>query len=286
MPDPARHALYRCVVGHWRHRPFRHGFRYRVWALLLDLDRLDDLPAPLVHNRAGLLSIQDRDHGARDGTPLRPWVEARLRDAGLIPPGGPIRMLCFPRVLGYTFNPLTLYWCHDREGRPAAMVYEVKNTFGDQHVYVCPYEAGPGTAAGPAGRVEHGHAKEFHVSPFFGMGGAYRFRLGPLGDRLSVTIDYADGDGPLLTATQTGLRQDLTSAALWRTLAAHPLVTLKVIAGIHWEAWKLWRKGAVFHRRPNPPVRSIPRRGAFQGAVLYPPTGLAAAETRNISGAE
>lgn len=249
-----RHALYLCRVFHARLRPFRHSFAYGVYSLLLNLDHLHALPWPLTHNRPGLLSFDDRDHGARDGGPLRPWVEATLAGKGVALDGGPIRLLCFPRVLGYAFNPLSIYFCHGPGGDLRGIVYEVKNTFGDQHCYVLPTPGGlPAT-----GELLQGHDKEFHVSPFFAIDGTYRFRLSLPGDSIAVDIRYGDADGDLLIATQAGRRRPLTTASLWSAVARHPLVTLKIIAGIHWEAWRLWRKGARFHRRPEPPVQIRP----------------------------
>ncbi len=244
--DGQAHALYHCRVFHARYRPFRHAFTYRVWSLLLNIDRLHDLPAPLTHNRAGLLSFQDRDHGRRDGSPLRPWVEGQLAERGVHLEGGPILLFCFPRVLGYGFNPLSIFYGFGPDGALRGVVYEVKNTFGDQHCYVIPT---------PDGLLDHAHTKEFHVSPFFDIEGGYRFRLSLPGDSIGIDIHYGDDQGELLVATQTGERRPLTTGSLWAAIARHPLVTLKVIAGIHWEAWKLWRKGARFHRRPEPPVR-------------------------------
>lgn len=249
-PPMGEHALYLGRVMHSRLRPFRHRFDYRVYSLLVDLDGLDRLPWPLRHNRFGLLSIDDRDHGRRDGSPLRPWVEEELARHGIRLDGGTVRMLCFPRVLGYAFNPLTIYFCHGADGRLAALLYEVKNTFGDQHVYVCPAD---GDASGP---VTHAQAKEFHVSPFIGMDGEYRFRLRVPDERLSILIRQTDPGGDLLLATYTGQRAPLTRGALLGAFLTHPLLTLKVIGAIHWEALRLWRKGAVFHRRPDPPVRT------------------------------
>ncbi|MQP65750.1 DUF1365 family protein [Niveispirillum sp. SYP-B3756] len=245
------HALYLCRVFHARHRPFRHAFSYRLYTLLLDIDRLDHLPWPLVHERPGLLSIRARDHGRRDGSPLRPWVEEMLAEKGVVLKGGRILMLAMPRVLGYAFNPLTVYYCHGPDGRLRALLYEVKNTFGDQHCYTVPTPGGWDARQG----ARHAHGKEFHVSPFFDIAGDYHFRTGQPGDKLALDIRLVDGDGELLVATQTGRRLPLTRASLWRALFLHPLVTLKAIAAIHWQAWHLWRKGAKFHRRPDPPVR-------------------------------
>lgn len=248
MPESAAHALYFGHVTHARVRPFHHRFRYRVYTALFDLDRLDALPSLVRRNGFGLFALNDRDHGARDGGPLRPWVEDRLRQAGLEPPGGPIRLLCFPRVLGHVFNPLSVYFCHRPDGALAAIVYEVKNTFGDQHPYVVPVDG----ADGPV--LSHGHPKEFHVSPFFDLEGDYRFRITVPGDHITVMIRYAAADGERMVAVQTGRRADMTNAALLRAFALYPLLTLKVIGAIHWEALRLWVKGAKYHPRPVPPV--------------------------------
>jgi len=243
------HAVYLCRVRHARLRPFKHAFAYRVWSLLVDLDHLDDLPALLSHNRANLFSLQDRDHGARDGSPLKPWVQAMLAGEGIDLAGGTIRLLCFPRLAGYVFNPLSVYYCQGPDGVLRAIVYEVKNTFGDQHCYVCPVT--PDQSA--SGMVDHRHEKEFHVSPFLAIAGDYAFRLTVPDAHLAIQIRHGDSEGDLLLATQTGHRRALTSARLLLLLATHPLVTLKVTLGIHWEACRLWFKGARFHRRPEPP---------------------------------
>jgi hypothetical protein len=242
------HGLYVGRVMHRRLKPFRHRLDYRVFYCLLDLDRLEALPRLMPHNRRGLLSFQDRDHGHRDGRPLRPWAEAQLAARGIDLGGGPIRLLCFPRVLGFTFNPLSIYFCHRPDGTLGAIIYEVKNTFGDQHCYVLPVDA----SAGP---VTHAQAKEFHVSPFIGMEGTYRFRIRPPDGKLSVLIRQSDPEGELLVAALTGDRRDLDNGALASAFLTHPLMTLKVVGAIHWEALKLWLKGATFHRRPEPPVR-------------------------------
>lgn len=244
------HALYQCRVFHARLRPFRHRFAYGVYSLLLDIDHLHALPRPLAYNRPGLLSFHDKDHGRRDGSKLRPWVEAMLADKGVVLDGGAILLLCFPRVLGYGFNPLAIFYCYGPDDTLRAILYQVKNTFGDQHCYVIPL-SGPLTGEGD---ILQTHGKEFHVSPFFAINGGYRFRLSPPGDTLAIDIRYGDADGDLLIATQAGYRRALTTRTLWRAIAAHPLLTWKVISGIHWEAWRLWRKGARFHRRPEPPV--------------------------------
>jgi DUF1365 family protein len=256
--DPAGEggALYVGKVMHQRLRPFRHRFVYRVFSLYLDIDRLGEMAGRLRWlslNRPNVFSFYDRDHGARDGSALRPWVEAALARRDIDLEGGAIRLLCFPRVLGYVFNPLSIYYCFHADGGLRAILYEVKNTFGDQHAYVLPVEERPGRSDA----VEQACDKHFYVSPFIGMEARYRFRLAPPGDRLKVAIRQSVPEGELLIATLTGRRKPLTNGALARAFATHPLMTVKVMAAIHWQALWLWAKGATFHRRPPPPREEV-----------------------------
>lgn len=246
MSGPAAEILFARVV-HRRHRPFRYRLDHRIWALLLDLDRLDEAAAAcrlLAVNRAGIVSFHVIDHGPRDGTTLRPWAEGVLAAADLAPPAR-IRLMAMPRVFGYVFNPISLYLCEDAAGNPTAVIYQVKNTFGDQHAYV----------ARLAGRAPHRHAaaKALHVSPFIGMAARYRFTLVTSGKRFALVIDEEEDGGLVLTASLAGRRVPLTDAALARALVGLPFVTVKTMAAIHWHALRLWLKGARFHRRPAPP---------------------------------
>lgn len=230
-------GIYTGIVAHKRLRPRRHKLRYRVFALLLDLDELPGLSLRwLGINRGGLLSFHEKDHG--DGGPLRPWVAARLAEAGIVA-DGPVRMLCYPRMLGYVFNPLTVYFCHRGDGRLAAIIHEVHNTHGERHAYVLP--AGEGT-------VRQSCAKDFFVSPFMPPDCTYNFTISPPGESVSVGIVETDADGTLLTATFSGARSELDDAGLLRAVLAHPLMTLKVTAAIHWEAIKLLAKGLRLYR--------------------------------------
>ena len=241
-------CLYAGHVMHMRLTPFAHRFRYRVFSLLLDVDRLEETAAGLrllALDRFALLAFHRRDHGARDGSDLRPWVEARLAEAGRPRPAR-ILVLGFPRILGYAFNPLSVYFCEDDEGRLETVLYEVKNTFGDQHAYVLAAEPDAD------GTIRHGHDKGFFVSPFIGMDQRYAFTLRPPGERLAIRIRQRDADGPWLIATQSGTRRPLTDGALLRQWLAHPLMTLKVILAIHWQALRLWLRGARFHRYRGP----------------------------------
>jgi len=246
-------ALYRGAVMHRRHRPVGHAFRYRVFAMVLDLDRIGDAVGGLrllSWNRFNLFSFHDRDHGARDGSALRPWVEQRLREAGVDGGDGPIRLLCFPRLLGYVFNPLSVYFCHRADGSLAAAVYEVKNTFGEQHTYVLP-------ATG-----EDACDKAFYVSPFIDMKARYRFRLHAPDDRVAVAIREGDSSGPLLDAAIAGRRAPLADRELAKCFVLYPLMTLKVIVAIHFEALRLWRKGIRLHPHSDAtPPRELPADG-------------------------
>jgi DUF1365 family protein len=246
-------ALYFGQVTHRRLRPKSHRLAYRVFSMLIDLDELEELNRTLrlfAHNRAGLFSMHDRDHG--DGTvDLRRYLETQLAAAGIVTGSGPIRMLCYPRLLGFVFNPITVYFCHRHDGTVAAMIYQVDNTFGDRHSYLIPVPVG---AKGP---VRQECAKMLHVSPFMSMEMTYRFRIAPPGASVAVAVEAADAEGPILEAMFAGHRVELTDRNLARAFLRYPLMTLKVIAGIHWEAFRLWRMGMRFNRRPLPPAYSL-----------------------------
>jgi DUF1365 family protein len=214
---------------------------------LLDIDRLEETAVALrlfAVDRFAPVAFHRRDHGPRDGSALRPWVEARLAEAGRPAPAR-ILLLSMPRILGYAFNPLSVFWCYDRDGRLDSVIYEVKNTFGDQYPYVLPADPDPD------GAVRHGQTKEFFVSPFIGMDQTYRFTLRPPGERLSIRIKQADARGDYLIATQSGAAGPLSDAALARLVLRTPLTTFKVIAAIHWQALRLWLKGAKFLGYPG-----------------------------------
>jgi DUF1365 family protein len=245
--------LYLGEVMHHRLRPRRHRFVYRVAYLLLDLDRLTMLARDLrlfSVDRPNLVSFQSRDHGARDGSPLRPWVEAELATRGIAPPAR-ILLLCMPRWLGHVFNPLSIYYCLDEHDRPVAVVHEVKNIFGEQHAYALPVDT---DASGRA--LRQSCLKAFHVSPFMEMAARYRFRLGPPGDdRLSVVIQEEVQGETQLVASLTGHRRPLTDRQLLWAGLRHP--THKVIFGIHWEALRLWLGGVALQPRPKAPAAAV-----------------------------
>ncbi|QHQ37352.1 DUF1365 family protein [Algicella marina] len=229
---------------HMRLIPKRHRLRMSVFTTLVDLDRLPEIAANnalLRHNGFGVFSIMDRDHGARDGSPLRPWVEKRLQQKGLPHPAR-IELLSFPRMFGYGFNPLSIYYCYDRDDRLKSLIYEVKNTFGGQVAYVL----SAGEAAG--GMYRQRQDKKMYVSPFIGPDQVYRFALNSPGEKLAVRIRQAGQEGETLIATLTGRAETLTTGALARALVAYPLMTVMVIVKIHWHAARLVLKGVPFLR--------------------------------------
>ncbi len=239
-------ALYRARVMHLRRMPDGrrvHRFAYRVFRVWLDVDGLGAWGLRwLSHNRRNLLAVHDRDHGPRDGSPLRPWADALLARHGIATPAR-LMLYTFPRLLGYAFNPLSMYLGLDAEGAPMAVIYEVRNTDTDMTHYVYPLS---GTAP-----YRHGGAKTFYVSPFISPDQSYAFTLGETGGRLNLRIRVDGTEGLTMIAAENADRQPLTDRALLRACAAMPLMTVKVIAGIYWHALRLRLKGARFFRHPG-----------------------------------
>jgi uncharacterized protein len=248
---PAPASLYFGDVMHARLKPVPHRFSYRVMSLLIDLDRLDEAGRQCQlfgGNRAALYSFHEADHGERDGSSLRAYAQARANEHGISLTGGRVWLLCYPRLLGYTFNPLSVYFCYRASGELALLIYEVRNTFGDIHPYVLPVNSGEMSCAG----VRQQQDKLFYVSPFIEMAMRYHFHVLPPEERVKLRIMETDREGPLLAATFNGHRRALNTKELRRAFFAFPLVTLKIMAAIHWEALRLWLKGA----------RLVPRTGA------------------------
>jgi DUF1365 family protein len=241
--DAVAAALYFGEVMHARLKPMGHRFSYRVMSLLIDLDRLGvaDRQCRLFGvNRAALYSFNERDHGQRDGSSLRIYAQRQATERGVDLTGGRVLLLCYPRLLGFTFNPLSAYFCYRADGELALMIYEVRNTFGDIHVYVLPVKPGEFSDAG----LRQQQDKLFYVSPFIDMAMRYHFRVSPPAADVKLRILETDSAGPLLAATFHGRRRELTTAQLLRSFFGLPLVTLKIVAAIHWEALRLWIKGA------------------------------------------
>jgi uncharacterized protein len=242
--------LYPTRVMHRRLVAPLYRFVYRLFHLLLDIDRIDELARTLrlfSRNRLNLVSFHDRDHGDGQGS-LRAWAERLLAAEGVRLAGGRIRLLCLPRVLGFAFNPISIWYCEHRDGTLRAIIAEVRNTFGEKHSYLLASGGRPLAYEGP-----HAKDKCFHVSPFMDLVGRYEFRFNEPDSTVRVLIHETREGAPLLDATLAGERAALTDGALLREVAKMPWMTLKVVAAIHWEALKLWLRGAKFHRKPAPP---------------------------------
>jgi len=262
-PDPERGFDFRPPAGaaslvpgtvmHARMKPKVHRFSYKVFNLLIDVDRLVEAGRLSRFFSVGrgfnLAGFRESDHG--DGrTPLRAYAEGLLAPAGVSLTGGRVLLLCYPRILGFVFNPISVYFCYGRTDDLVAVIYEVRNTFGQMHSYVAPVAPGELSPAG----LRQTRDKQFYVSPFMDMDLRYHFRLLPPGDEVRLRILETDAEGPILSATFSGRRETLTSVALLRQCLAIPFMTLKVVAGINWEALKLWLKGVRLRARPAPPI--------------------------------
>ncbi|MET0278864.1 MAG: DUF1365 domain-containing protein [Pseudorhodoplanes sp.] len=268
LPDDAA-TLYRGRVMHARLKPVGHRFVYRVLNLLIDLDRLpgaDKQSRLFGVNRPGLYSFHESDYGPRDGSSLASYVRATASAEGIDLTGGKILLLCYPRLLGYAFNPLSIYYGYRDDGTLALVIYEVRNTFGEHHSYICPVRRGEVSASG----LRQASDKGFYVSPFIPMEMRYHFRLTSPGDDLKVRILETDRDGPLLAATFHGRQWALTAPHLLVAFLALPFVTLKVVGGIHYEAARLWLKGLRLQPRPNRSPRS--GRASRPDAISAPET--------------
>lgn len=252
------------TVMHARMKPKPHRFSYRVFNILIDLDRLGEAGRASrffsVGRRFNLAGFRESDHG--DGaSPLRAHIDALLAPTGVDLTGGRVLLLCYPRILGYVFNPISVYFCYGRDDGLLAVVYEVRNTFGEMHSYVAPVAQGELSEAG----LRQERDKLLYVSPFIDMAQRYRFRLTPPGATVRLRILETDADGPILAATFTGRPEPLTSAGLLRACLQVPFLTLKVMAGIHWEALRLWLKGVSLQTRPPPPAAA-----SYAGAATEP----------------
>ena len=250
----SQNTIFTGTVYHARHTPFFHEFTYKVYSMWVDLDDLDNnaaSPRFFSFNAWNLLSLNLNDHGPRDGSKIRPWIEAAAVEKNIDITGGKIYMLCFPRVFGYVFNPLTVYFCYNKKGELTALLHQVKNTFGGQHGYLIPVQKEE--------IIKQTTDKIFHVSPFIQMDSTYNFKIKePNKNGFHVAIHQTIPSGKMLTATWTGTKaMDFTSKNLMKIFWSFPLQSLKVIAAIHWQALKLWLKGAKFISSPPLPEKDI-----------------------------
>lgn len=241
----AINSLYECAVMHCRLRPKRHGFNYRVFMFSVDLDELPSLRCfGFSHNRWNLFSIDDRDHidlGKPGG--IRPNLLAWLADQGShFPSDVKVRLLTFPRVLGYGFNPVSFYYLESNSGEPLAAVAEVVNTFREMKLYQM-------EASDADGIWRRRVRKNFYVSPFSDPAMEFDFKLGQPGEAWQVNIDDYDAEGLVLLSAVSGQRRELTSARLLGYSLKYPLLSLKIIGLIHWQAMLLWIRKVPFLRK-------------------------------------
>ena len=237
-------AIYNGTVIHKRFKPKLHFFKYKVFSLLIDLSELSTLDKKInffSYNRFNLISFFDKDHGERDGTSLIEWVKKNLRENNIDAEEIKIKLLCYPRILGYVFNPLSVFYIYNNNEKLISILYEVKNTFGEQHTYIFKIEND--------NLLQHNCEKKFHVSPFIEMNCNYFFRILKPSENISVIIDQYQSNEKILFASQDGKRADLTSAELMKSYLKHPLMTFKIISAIHFEAFKLWTKGIKFIKK-------------------------------------
>ena len=229
--------IYSGQVIHTRFKPKKHYFKYKVFSLLIDLDEIIEINKNLnffSYNKFNLISFFDIDHGDRDGSNVKEWVKENLIKKNIKFQNVRVEILCYPRILGYVFNPLSILYVYNENDKLISIFYEVKNTFGEQHTYI--FETKDQTL------IKNKCNKKFYVSPFIDMECEYNFSVTKPGDSISVIINQYDKEGKLLFASQDGKSQELTTKNLILSYLKHPLMTFKVIVAIHYEAFKLWFK--------------------------------------------
>ena len=250
-----RSHIFEGRVFHHRLRPRKHRLSYQVFSMLIDLDELPILHNQLKffsYNKFNLFSFWDKDYGSElDGRSLAQYARNVLSDHGCDLTNGSIKLLCYPRLFGYAFNPLSVYYCYDSSSTLKVIICEVSNTFNERHSYLININQSGGK------RVHHSCKKMFYVSPFMDMDSTYHFYITSPSDRLTVFIDQHDDKGSLLKASFSGYSKTLSDKSLFSLLLKYPLMTVKVIGGIHWEALKLWRIGLKTFTRPTPPENPI-----------------------------
>ena len=237
-------SIYNGTVIHKRFKPKIHFFKYQVFSLLIDLSELKILDQKISffsYNNFNLISFFDKDHGDRDGSSLIEWVKKNLKENKIISENIKIKLLCYPRIFGYVFNPLSVFYVYDKNEELISILYEVKNTFGEQHTYIFKVENN--------NLLQHNCEKKFHVSPFIEMDCNYFFRILKPTEKISVIIDQYQSNEKILYASQDGIRRDFTSSELIRSYLKHPLMTFKIIIAIHFEAFKLWTKGIKYIKK-------------------------------------
>ena len=237
--------IYTGDVVHKRFKPKIHFFKYKVFSLLIDLSEIHLLDKELKifsYNKFNIISFYDKDHGARDGSSVESWVKDNLKKNNIDTNDIQIKLLCYPRIFGYVFNPLSVFYIYDKNSNLISILYEVKNTFGEQHTYIFKTNINNNL-------VQHMCKKKFHVSPFIEMDCVYFFRLLKPGNKISVIIDQNDNEGKILYASQDGVKSEINNSNMIKSYLKHPLMTFKIILAIHFEAFKLWGKGIKFIKK-------------------------------------
>ena len=238
-------SIYNGTVIHKRFKPKTHYFKYSVFSLLIDLSELETLDKKIKFfsfNKFNLISFFEKDHGSRDGSSLIKWVKKNLYENNIQYNNITIKLLCYPRIFGYVFNPLSVFFIYDNNEKLISILYEVKNTFGEQHTYIFKVE-------NDSKLFQHNCAKKFHVSPFIEMNCNYFFRILKPGEKISIIIDQYQINEKILYASQDGQRVDFSTKELIKSYLKHPLMTFKIISAIHFEAFKLWAKGIKFIKK-------------------------------------
>ena len=236
-------CIYNGVVTHKRFKPVKHFLKYKTFSFFIDLDEIEKLDKDNIifsFNRFNIFSFYNKDHGDRDGKSLKVWVIENLRKFNIDENINKIKLLCYPRIFGYVFNPLSIFYCYE-DNQLRAIFYEVKNTFNEQHTYIFKIKDNE--------EIAQKCRKKFYVSPFMDMETYYNFKLLNPSDKLSVFIKQTDSKGTVLTATQTGERKEFSPKQLMLNFFKYPLMTIKIISSIHFEALLLWKKGAIYRKR-------------------------------------
>ena len=236
-------CIYNGEVTHTRFKPVRHFLKYKTFSLLIDLDEINELDSRISifsHNKFNVFSFYDKDHGERDGSNLKEWVLTNIRKFNIEGKINKIKILCYPRIFGYVFNPLSIFYCYEND-KLKAIFYEVKNTFNEQHTYIFKIKNND--------EITQKCKKRFYVSPFMDMETYYNFKLINPNNKLSVFIKQTDSTGTILIATQTGDKKEFNFKQLIKNFFKYPLMTIKIISSIHYEALLLWKKGAIYRKR-------------------------------------
>ena len=238
-------CIYNGIIKHQRFTPIKHSLNYNTFSLFVDLDEIESLTKNISIfslNKFNIFSFYNVDHGARDGSLLKDWVLKNIKKFNISNNITKIKLLCYPRIFGYVFNPLSIFYCYENNDL-RAIFYEVKNTFNEQHTYIFKVNDNE--------KIEQKCKKKFYVSPFMDMETYYNFKLLDPKEKLSIFIKQTDGQETVLTATQTGDKKEFSFRQLLINFFKYPFMTIKIISSIHYEAFFLWKKGAVYRKREN-----------------------------------